>query len=78
MGKSEGSCCGRIVEEVGHVSKRKPPGHSLTAFHVLERRGHDVRNWGLTFGLVGVTVTCWRDILFVTMIGNDRSGSVHL
>ena len=39
------------MEEVGHVSKRKPPGHSLTAFHVLERRGHDVGSLGQVLSL---------------------------
>lgn len=79
VGKSEGSCCNKIVEEIGDVSKRHPLGHFLSALHVLERFGRDVRNWGLTLDLVGVTVTCcWRDILLVTVVGKDtRSGSFH-
>jgi len=49
--------CRRIVEEIGDISKRQPLKVWCTTLLLLERYGLNVRNWGLTLILVGITVT---------------------
>jgi len=70
--------CGRIVEEIGDISKRQPLKLLCTALLLLERYGLNVKNWGLTLILVGITVTKWRNIFLVTMVGDDSESVENL